>query len=408
MKIIIVVQNYPPEEGPVSYSKDVAYALSGLGNDITVITGLPHYPTGKLYKGFEKFKVYKTIENGVTVFRIPLVLASNSQPIKRIFGFITFIFTSLPFCLYTKKPDVFIISVPPFSTVAIGIITKLFRRKPVIMMLRDFEPVYSLKIRHSKENKIFTKIAYLLSKLYRLSDALIITHTGQLSHIKNAGLDDLKAKVIPHTINLKEFDKLSLLQTNNYFKKESNKLYAVYVGTMGKVHALSLLVKNLVCDEISSMPIEFNFFGSGEERDRCIEIVKASGKTNVRFFESVPSELVPSILKTADILILSSITPDNLGLKIYSYLSSGKPILFHGWGIAKNFLQSINTGWSTELEDKEMLIKVLKEICDSKNKLSAIGLNGRRYAEENFSFDDFGKKWNAVVNEVINSKKKLN
>ena len=405
MKIVIIVQNYPPEMGPVSYSYDLAKGLAGLKHEVVVITGLPHYPLGKLYKGFEKYKIYKTLENDVLIFRVPLILASNNQPLKRIFGFISFIFTSLPFALLIKKPDIFIISEPPFTTTVIGIITKLIRRKPVITMIRDFEPLYSLSIRLPEANKFITNIAYFFSRLYRFSNALVVIHPAQLKYFEKAGLLNKKHEVIRHTINFKEFDKLAAASECKYFQKQNENIYAIYTGTMGKVHSLIPLINNLICDEISSLPIEFIFYGSGEEKDKCIETVKTSGKKNVKFFEHIAYECIPALLKQADILVQSLNNIDSAGLKSYSYFAAGKPILFHGKGPLEELLPSINAGWVCETGNKERLIEIIKEIVKRRDKLHTMGENGRRYAEINFNFKTFTNKWDNVISQVVKTKK---
>ena len=52
MRLIFIRQNYPPEKGSVRYIRDLAEAMAERGHEVTVITGLPNYPTGKAYQGF--------------------------------------------------------------------------------------------------------------------------------------------------------------------------------------------------------------------------------------------------------------------------------------------------------------------------------------------------------------------
>ena len=65
-KILLVTQYFHPENFK---SNDVAFELSGRGYDVTVLTGLPNYPEGKVYKGYGVFRKRKEIINGVKVYR---------------------------------------------------------------------------------------------------------------------------------------------------------------------------------------------------------------------------------------------------------------------------------------------------------------------------------------------------
>ena len=51
MKIAILTQYYKPEMGaPQNRLYEMAVGLKKCGADITIITGMPNYPTGKIFK----------------------------------------------------------------------------------------------------------------------------------------------------------------------------------------------------------------------------------------------------------------------------------------------------------------------------------------------------------------------
>ena len=68
-KILIVSQHYYPENFRIT---DIAETLSKKGNIVTVLTGYPNYPEGKIYEGYKGNgkKIHKNeIINGVRVIR---------------------------------------------------------------------------------------------------------------------------------------------------------------------------------------------------------------------------------------------------------------------------------------------------------------------------------------------------
>ena len=52
MKILVVCQHFYPENFRIN---DITYELVKKGHDVTVLTGLPNYPEGKVFKGYHFF-----------------------------------------------------------------------------------------------------------------------------------------------------------------------------------------------------------------------------------------------------------------------------------------------------------------------------------------------------------------
>lgn len=62
MKILVVCQHFYPETFRIN---DITYELVKKGHDVTVLTGLPNYPEGKVYKGYKWFQNRNQVINGV-------------------------------------------------------------------------------------------------------------------------------------------------------------------------------------------------------------------------------------------------------------------------------------------------------------------------------------------------------
>jgi len=49
------------------------------GYKVTVLTGIPNYPEGKFYKGYDRTHRTREEWNGVNIIRIPLIARGNSS-----------------------------------------------------------------------------------------------------------------------------------------------------------------------------------------------------------------------------------------------------------------------------------------------------------------------------------------
>ena len=70
MNILIVSQYYSPE---VFLVNQIAEKLVERGHTVTVLTGLPNYPTGVIYEEYKKGKKRYEVINGVKIIRCPII-----------------------------------------------------------------------------------------------------------------------------------------------------------------------------------------------------------------------------------------------------------------------------------------------------------------------------------------------
>ena len=75
MKILLVTQYFFPENFK---SNDIAFELTKKGHEVTVLTGLPNYPEGKIHHGYGFLKKRNEIINGVRVVRTLLMPRESS------------------------------------------------------------------------------------------------------------------------------------------------------------------------------------------------------------------------------------------------------------------------------------------------------------------------------------------
>ena len=69
MNILIISQYFWPENFRIN---QLSTALLNKGNKVTVLTGLPNYPEGKIYKSYIKSPQNYNEYNRVEIIRVPL------------------------------------------------------------------------------------------------------------------------------------------------------------------------------------------------------------------------------------------------------------------------------------------------------------------------------------------------
>ena len=74
MRILVISQYYFPEDFRIN---DICEGLVARGHEVTVVTGIPNYPHGYVFEGYEKSYEYVDTRNGVKILRC------NNKPRKK-------------------------------------------------------------------------------------------------------------------------------------------------------------------------------------------------------------------------------------------------------------------------------------------------------------------------------------
>ena len=84
MEILIFSQYFWPENFHIN---DLARNLKKLGNDVTVLTGKPNYPDGKVKEGYRVFGFQKENWNDIKIYRLPIFPRGNSNSLYLILNY---------------------------------------------------------------------------------------------------------------------------------------------------------------------------------------------------------------------------------------------------------------------------------------------------------------------------------
>src|SRR5690349_7947240 len=84
MKIRIVGMHYAPEpSGNAPYTTGLAEGLASRGHEVSVVTGVPHYPEWRVYPGYAKWASRQTT-GGVDLVRLRHYVPKSPTLIRRV------------------------------------------------------------------------------------------------------------------------------------------------------------------------------------------------------------------------------------------------------------------------------------------------------------------------------------
>ena len=332
MHILFLTDNFPPEgNAPATRTFEHAKHWISAGHKVTVITGAPNFPEGKVYRGYKNSWYSKTNMDGIEVVRVKTYIAENKGFALRILDFISFMISSFFAGLFQKKVDVIVATSPQFFTAVSGWALSIITRKKFVFELRDIWPASITAVGAMKHSKVIWLLEKLEVFLYHQADAIVsVTHSFK-EELISRGIDEKKISVVLNGVDLTKYQPINQKDENLSESIGIKEKFVVgYIGTHGLAHGLENVIAaaELLKDEPS---IEFLFAGGGAQKEVLKELAKSKGLTNIKFLERQPKENMPKVWSLCDVSLISlkniRLFETVIPSKIFESLAMGLPIV---------------------------------------------------------------------------------
>lgn len=388
MNILYITQFFPPETGAASRrSYENSKYWSAAGHSVTVLTGFPNYPTGKLYPGYQN-RIYEEEKNAdLSVVRTFTYIPKYRNIMKRSLNQISYSFFSLLAGRLVHTPDVVIASSPPFGTGFTGYLLARRWKAKFVFEVRDLFPETAIAFGILRNKMLIRMLRRIEKFFYTEADLIVGVTQGICDYVAEIGISRKKVKKITNGVDISTFRKVS----GEQFVRENRfqgKFVVMYAGIHGRAEQLSSLV------EVAKLlrnrgNINFVLIGEGVEKPRLIELRNRYRLQNMFFFDGCAAEQIPFMLAGADLCFCSrkdvSVNRGSLPVKIFEYMACEKPIVISIKGEAENLVREANAGVCVSPGDTVGLAQAICKLSENKNLRETYGKNGRKYVEKFFS-----------------------
>lgn len=367
MKILFITDNFPPEvNAPATRTYEHCVEWVKQGAEVTVITGFPNFPQGKVYEGYKNMWRKTEWIDGIKVIRVWTYIAENKGFTKRILDYISFSITAF-FAGLRCKTDVIIATSPQFFTALTGRTLSFWKKKPWIMEVRDLWPE-SIKTVGAMNDSIF--IRYFEreeKKCYKRATHIVTVTNSFKQRIEEKGIDGRKISVIKNGANLELF---TPKQKNNVLKQKlnlQNKKVFGYIGTHGMAHKLDFLMD--CAKKMESSNYHFLFIGDGAEKNNLLKKQKEENILNITMLDTLPKKEIVNYLSIIDVALInlkkSELFRTVIPSKIFENAAMEIPILLGVEGESKEMIEQFDAGLCYEPENEEDFIRKAKKIIQS-------------------------------------------
>ena len=404
MHILIVTQYFWPEPFRIN---DLALELRERGHTITVLTGMPNYPGGRLYPGYSVFHRGKESWHGVTVLRVPLITRGVNRSWRLALNYLSFMFSATlcgSFRCHGNFDLVFVYEPSPISVGIPGWWLSRLKKAPLMMWVQDLWPetLRAIGIR----SRIALWSATMLSHfIHRRCDRILVQSKAFIAPLLSQGA---ALSAIDYLPNWAEdfYRPLERTDADDDPVPEAAGFRVLFAGNIGSAQSFETIVD--AASRLVDFPdIHWIVIGDGHQREWLeTELRRRRLESRFHLINWQPVEKMPVYFSFADALLVTLRADPVFALtipsKIQSYLASGKPLIGALDGAGADIIKESGAGVVGPAEDAVSLANAVLAIYRmSSARRAQLGNNGRAYYETHFRRADLIRQIENRMRDMI-------
>lgn len=373
MHILFLTDNFPPEvNAPASRTFEHCREWVRAGHRVTVITGVPNFPKGKVFAGYKNGIWQTETMEGVEVIRVWTYIAANEGFVRRVIDYVSFMISATCAAPAVRNVDVVIGTSPQLFTACAAWMTGTLKRVPWIFELRDIWPESIKVVGAMRDSAVIRLLEKLEMFLYRKASRIItVTHSFKRT-LERRGIAGEKIDVVTNGVDLSSFAPQPKDRELVEDLALQGKFVAGYIGTHGMAHGLETLLDAAATlkDLPEGQDIRILFLGDGARKAGLIADARARGLDNVVFLDSVPKAQVARYWSLLDVSIIhlrkSELFETVIPSKLFECMGMGIPVLHGIPGESAEIVRRENVGEVFASGNYTQLVQLLLRIRDDK------------------------------------------
>lgn len=406
MRILVVSQYFWPENFRIN---DLTSELVKRGHVVTVLTGIPNYPSGQVFEAYQNNPSAFNNFEGVDVIRVPMLVRGQGS-IRLFLNYLSFVLGASLLGVWKLRGQsfdaLFVFEPSPVTVGLPAILLGKIKRAPVVFWALDLWPETLAAIGIVRSPRLLGWIGRLVSFIYDRCTIVLGQSRGFLDSIAKYCSDPEKIDYFPSWSE--EIFSQSDIEPAAEVPLRKGCFNVLFAGNIGEAQDMPAVL-DAATQLKDQTDIRWLIVGDGRKSEWLRDEIEARGlQSNVLMLGRFPVERMPSFYLHADALLVSlkkdPVFSMTIPGKVQSYLMSGLPLLGMLDGEGANVISQANAGITCPAGDSSGLARaVLKMASRDESQLRELGLNGRRFAQQEFGRDMLISRLEKFLDEAVNS-----
>jgi colanic acid biosynthesis glycosyl transferase WcaI len=388
--ILILAQCYAPENVSAAILiTELATDLAKRGHKVSVVTGAPNYPEGRVFQGYRNALYIVEMLDGVQVIRTWSYISPSKKFWPRLFHYGTYSATAFYGGLAAGRPDVLVSFSPPLPLGLSAWLLGRIRRVPWVLQLEDLYPDAAVAAGVMTNKKVISFFQGMEKFLYRNSQHISVISENFRQTLLAKKIPASKIEVIPVWADPEQ---VHPLPKENSFRSQYgliDKFVVLYAGNIGLTSCLEDVLQ--AADALRDQArIQFVIVGEGAKKESLKAALQSMQLTNVLFLPYQPRETFPEMLAAADIGLVTlnaSSAHSSLPSKVFNMMASARPVLVvaPSEGELARIVREAKCGWVVPPASPAGLAAVISQATYQASLLNQMGQNARAHLEKYYA-----------------------
>ncbi|MFO1285522.1 MAG: glycosyltransferase family 4 protein [Rubrivivax sp.] len=367
MHILFLSDNFPPEvNAPASRTHEHTRQWAAAGEQVTVITCAPNFPTGRVLPGYRNRLWQQETIDGVRVIRVWSYITANEGFARRVLDYVSYMAMAFVAALFVRRVDIVVATSPQFFTAVAGWAVGAVKRVPFVFELRDLWPESIKAVGAMKESAAIRWLERLELFLYRRAALIVsVTHSFRDTLMKR-GIDGRKIEVVTNGVDIARFSPRAKDAALEAALGMQGCFVAGYIGTHGMAHALETLLAAMqrLREHPQGRDIRLVLLGDGARKAALREEAARLGLASTVFFiDTVPKDEVARYWSLLDVSVIhlrrTELFTTVIPSKLFECMGMGIPVLHGVAGESAGIVERDGCGIVFEPENVEALVEGL-------------------------------------------------
>jgi len=397
VRVCFLTHYYPPEVGaPQTRIELLARALAARGNEVTVHTCFPHYPSGVVAAPYRNRPWQTEVHARVRVVRSAVYPAANQGFVRRLVDHASFAVSALATAPLSGPLDVVATETPPLFTAASGAAYAALKGAAFVVNVADRWPASAIELGALRNRRAIAAASALEGRIYRRADLILAPTEGIVTDLADLPEARGKARRVWPVVDVARFDPC---QPN----RSRGPLRLLFAGTVGLAHGLEVLVEasRLAGPDV----VQTTIVGDGADGARIRALVRKRGVDNVQMLGALPADRIPALYAGADagavLLRDLPIFQGALPTKLLESMAAARPLLLAARGESARLVADAGAGIVVAPGDPVALADGCRRLHSDPGLRHALGNAGRSYAEAHFGAERAAEAWDRELGDAL-------
>lgn len=387
MRLLIVSQYFWPENFRIN---DLANELVHRGHEVTVLTGLPNYPSGSVFTEFlENPTAFSTFQN-IKIIRVPLIPRGRGS-VRLLLNYLSFSITACllgPWRLRGQRFDaVLTCQLSPVTVGLPGAFLAWIKKAPMAMWVLDLWPDTLKAIGVVKSPQLLSGVGKLVSFIYRRCDLILAQSQSFLPKIKQSAGESMPVVYFPSWAE-DVFNSDTIIPAPEV-PERAGSFSVMFAGNVGEAQDFECILSAATLLKQHSH-IRWLIVGDGRMSAWVAEQIALRGlRDQVLLLGRYPVERMPDFFARADAMLVTLADQEIFAMtipgKLQSYLAAGMPVIAALNGEGADVIRLAKAGFTCPAGNAVELASVVQKMSElPKSERQAMGKNGLKYSQQAF------------------------